>query len=169
MISFDGFGITLLSKVSTFVKSLVFNQSERAIEGRASIWLNYVENVRGYNLYFGMGKAYINSYTASINYEGHTAIHNGLAYFFACYGLVGFMTLISILCVIIFRIIKTRKINSFYPFMFIGLFLIAIIFVLAETEVLAISTSTPIFVFNVLLILLPQGLLYGCNNREVAE
>ena len=165
-ISFDGFGINILSKISTLVKSLLFNQSESAVEARSSIWLNYIENVRGYNMFFGFGKAYVSTYSASINHGGHTTIHNGLAYFFASYGLAGFMLLISLFGVVLFRIIKTRKINPFYPFMFIGLFLIALIFILAESEVLVVSSSTPIFVFNVLLVLLPQGMLFASRNKE---
>ena len=165
----NGFNLPILSKISSFVLDVLTHGAEYAAEGRAKIWLMFAQNVRTYNLFFGIGKANLNVYTKFVAKEGMSVIHNGLVYFFGSYGIVGFMLLVGLLGFVIFNLIKLRKINPNYPFIFIGLFIASFIFVLAESEVLIISSSAPIFMFNVLLVVLPQGLLLNYSNKKGEE
>lgn len=154
-----GFGIVPLQKVYNLITQLVIEKAGHAIEGRAELWLNYLENVRGYNLFFGMGKANVNIYTKSLSPEGQSTIHNGFAYFFASYGLIGFMVLLSLLCVVIFTIIKLWRNERWLVFILFGIMAASFSFILAEAEVLLISTSAPVVVYNILLVILPAGLV----------
>ena len=164
-----GFGVSFLNKVYNFLNNFIISKSERAVEGRSALWLNYLENVRGYNLFFGLGKSYVSIYTRMLTPETQHNIHNGFAYFFASYGLVGFFILISMLVVVVKNILNLWRINHYYVFLFGGILLAGISFVLAESEVIIISTSTPIFIFNVLTVILPAGLLYENSKRSVGE
>ena len=168
LLTTNGFNIPFLGKIAKYINSLIISKTGNALDGRASLWINYMENIRGYNLFFGMGKTYVNSYTNYLFPEGQSTIHNGLAYFFASYGLIGFMIFISLLCIVIYRIIMLWKINKLEVFLFMALVVSCLIFVLAEAEVLIISTSTPIFVFNVLTVILPAGILIK-NRKESVQ
>ena len=155
----NGFGVEILGKVCTYFVNFIVKRASGSAEARASLWLNYLQNVRGYNLFFGMGKAGVPYYTHSIVQEGQSGIHNGFANFFASYGLIGFIVLLILLFIVLMNILKIRKNNFLYSFLFLGIFAASIVFVLAESEVLIISTSNPVFIFNVLTVILPTGLL----------
>lgn len=166
----QGFGIQILNKVYKFLVNFIIGQSENALDGRASLWLNYMQNVRGYNLFFGMGKSYVSIYTKMLNPQSQSAIHNGFVYFFAAYGLVGFLLFICLLVIVIKNIISLWRINNFYVFLFIGILLAGLSFVLAEAEVLIISSSSPVFIYNLLVVILPAGLLFKKKSEmEVAQ
>ena len=165
----NGFGISFLSKICNYIKNFVFKRGSDALEGRSSLWLNYMENVRGYNLFFGMGKNYVNVYTKTLVPEGQSAIHNGFAYFFASYGLIGFIVLICLLCLVLRNILLNWRTNKLQTFLFLGVFAAALTFVLAESEVLIISSSTPIFVYNVLVVILPAALVLKNENNFKAN
>lgn len=166
-LSTNGFGVPILGKIANYFNKLIIDRSESAIAGRSALWLNYMENVRGYNLFFGMGKNYVNNYTYVLAKEGQSSIHNGLVYFFASYGLIGFIVFVSLLFVALSNIIKTWTIDKQQVFLFLALFFGAFSFVLAEAEVLIISSSTPIFIFNVLVVMLPEALLEKRNKERL--
>lgn len=155
----NGFGVPIFGKIAKYINNLIINRTDHALSGRTSLWLNYMENVRGYNLFFGMGKNHVNNYTHYLAKEGQSGIHNGLAYFFASYGLIGFTIFISLLFVVIWRIIQTWRIDKMQMFLFFALLLGVFSFVLAEGEVLIVSSSTPIFIFNVIVVMLPAALI----------
>lgn len=166
----QGFGVTILNKVYKFLVNFIIGQTGNALDGRASLWLNYMQNVRGYNLFFGMGKSYVSIYTRMLNPESQSAIHNGFVYFFAAYGLIGFLLFVCLLVLVIKNIISLWRINNFYVFLFIGILLAGLSFVLAEAEVLIISSSAPVFIYNLLVVILPAGLLLKKKNEmEVAQ
>lgn len=157
--STNGFGISFIGKITTYLNNFIISRTKNALEGRMIIWINYLQNVRGYNLFFGLGKAGVNTYTKTIIKEGQSSLHNGFAYFFASYGIVGFSLFFVLLITIIKNIFKIYKFEPWLFFILIALFISAIVFVLSEAEVLIISTSNPIFIFNVLLVMFPKGYL----------
>ena len=163
-----GLGISVLSKFINYFQKLIIERSGSAIEGRSALWLNYLENVRGYNLFFGMGKTYVNAYTRSLVKSGQSLIHNGFAFFFAAYGLFGFLILISLILIILKNIIHVWNDSKILVFVLLAIFSSSLIFMLAEAEVLVVSSSTPIFVYNLLLVILPAGIKYK-NNKRMEE
>lgn len=68
--------------------------------------------------------------------------------------------------IVIKNILKNWKTEKFFVFLFLGILFAALTFVLAESEVLIISTSTPIFIYNVLLVILPSGFLLKHDARK---
>lgn len=164
-----GFGVPLLSKISDFLVKFIINRGESAVESRASLWLSYMQNVRGYNLFFGMGKTNVGMYTRSLSQDSQAGMHNGLAYFFASYGLIGFSIFVGLLIYSIYCIVRLYSINHFYTFAFLGILLAGFIFVLAEAEVLIVSTSAPVFMYNVLSIALPIGLYKQSRYVKIKE
>lgn len=164
----NGFGVRFLGKIKDFLINFIINRSASAVESRQALWLNYMENVRGFNLFFGMGKANVFSYTKSLTPDRQSGIHNGFAYFFACYGLFGILTLAVLFYIVIRNFIKLWRSEKYLIFILFGALLASVSFILAESEVLIISTSIPIYVFNILLCVLPSGLCL-VNNKEVCN
>lgn len=164
-----GFGIPFLSKINDFLTKFIISRAENAVESRASLWLNYMQNVRGYNLFFGMGKTNVGMYSRVLTQDSLHGMHNGFAYFFASYGLIGFAILVGLLIYSIYSILKLFSINHFYTFAFLGILAAGIIFVLAEAEVLIVSTSAPVFMYNVLAIALPIGLIKKNEKEKLKE
>ncbi len=136
-------------------------------EGRSVIWLRLIENLRTYNLFFGLTKGGVATYSQVVTVEGQSSIHNGVAYFLASYGVFGFAIYLVLLAIVIKNIFKIWKINIAYMFFFIGTFGAALIFSLVEAEVLIVSGSNPIFVFNILLCSYCAGL--ANKNKETKE
>ena len=163
-----GFGVPILNKAYEFLMKFIINKAGSAVESRSSLWMNYAENVRGYNLFFGMGKNYVNSYTKMLQPDRQSAIHNGFAYFFASYGLIGFMLLISLILISIYKIIKLWRYERWLVFILLGIMCASISFILAEAEVLVVSTSAPVFIYNILLVILPAGLVNYYEHKGVA-
>ena len=122
-----------------------------AAKGRTEIWKRLVDNLRTYNLFFGLSKGGVSTYSQVITVEGQSGLHNGLAYFFASYGILGFSVYIIMLFVVIGRIIKLFSKHSGLSFVSFALLLSALVFSLSEAEVLVVSGSAPIFIFNIVL------------------
>lgn len=162
-----GFGIDFLGKIANYLINFIIGKSGNALNGRTSLWLNYLENVRGFNLFFGLGKAGVNTYTKSLVQEGQASIHNGLAYFFASYGLIGFCLLCVFIVFVVINICKLFKRDFYLAMILLAIFMCSISFVLSEAEVLVISSSNPIFVYNVLLVMFPIG--YLLKEKRKAE
>ena len=161
-----GFGVPILKKISDFLIKFIINRAEGAVESRSEIWLTFMQNMRGFNLFFGMGKANVNQYSRTLIIDSQSTIHNGIAYFIGSYGIIGFAIFVSLLVFAICYIVKTYRINQFYPFAFLGILLAGFIFVLAESEVLIISTSTPVFIYNILAVMLPIALCLKDEKRR---
>ena len=139
-----------------------------AAEGRTVIWVRLIENFRTYNIFFGLSKGGASTYSQVVTVEGQSSIHNGIAYFFASYGLLGFSIYLILFVIVGYRVISLWKINPSYMFILLGALGVALVFSLAEAEVLIVSGSNPIFIFNVLLCILPQGLLLKYyKKREI--
>ena len=129
------------------------------VEGRTAIWVRLIENFRTYNVFFGLSKGGVSTFSQLVTVEGQSSIHNGFAFFLASYGLFGFCVYLLLFALVIFRIIRLWKIRFEYVFIMAGTLGAALIFSMAEAEVLIVSGSNPIFVFNVLLCIFPQGLI----------
>lgn len=158
----------VLAKIYNVTYNFIIARVEGgATGGRTAIWMRLIENFRTYNIFFGLSKGGVDTYSRVITVEGQAGLHNGIAYFFASYGLFGLAVYLMLFVIVIYRIIRLWKVNPSYVFVLIGAISAALIFSLAEAEVLIVSGSNPIFVFNVLLCILPQGLLLKCQNEEV--
>lgn len=164
-----GFGVPILNKAYEFIYKFVVSKAGSAVESRTSLWMNYMENVRGYNLFFGMGKTYVNAYTKMLTPDALSAIHNGFAYFFASYGLIGFILLGALISIVVYRIVKLWKYERWFVFILLGFLCASISFILAEAEVLVVSTSAPVFIYNLLVVLLPAGLINYYEGRSVCN
>ena len=164
--SFHSSGI--LKKIYDYLVNFIFNRASNALGGRTSLWVNLVQNFRSYNFLFGFGKNGLSVYTKTLTPEGQSTLHNGIAYFLGSYGIFGFLLFIIVFAIILVRIINVSKVNLSYVFLMIAALLSCMTFVLAEAEVLIFSTSNPIFIYNVFLVVFPMGIVIKeSNNMEV--
>ena len=131
--------------------------SPRTISGRTEIWLRTIENLRTYNVFFGLSKSGSNAYSQVVLVQGQTSVHNGLAYFFLSYG--AFATVIYLLlnAIVIRDIFISRKISKSLFALSISSYICATIFTLVESEVFIVSSAIPIFIFNILLCVYLRG------------
>lgn len=131
--------------------------SINTIWGRTSIWYKTIENLRTYNLFFGLSKAGVNAFSKTVIIEGQNTLHNGFAYFMLSYGIFGFVVYLLLFATVIRRVSKIYKIDFGLSLCLFGFMGCAIIFSLAESEVLIVSGSNPIFIFNILLCSFSKG------------
>lgn len=139
-----------------------------ASQERTSIWLRLINAFRTYNLFFGLSKGGVSVYSQVITVEGQSALHNGLAFFFASYGIFGLAVYFILLLVLIIRILKLASFNSIFALVLAGGLCAAFSFSLLEAEVLIVSGSNPIFIFNVILCVFPRGIVLKLSEREVS-
>ena len=158
----------LLNKIYNYLYNFIFKRADSAVSSRTDLWMQYVENVRGYNFLFGMSKSLISPYVTSLQPQNNPGIHNGIAYFFASYGLIGFFVYIILFFIVLRRIFKLWKINFNYVFFFIGSLFACTAFVLAEGEVLIVSGSNLIFPYNVIIVIFSCG-VYLVEEKNYVE
>ena len=157
----------ILDKIYKITYNFIFGRlNEGTIFGRTSIWLRFVENLRTYNLFFGLSKGGVSTYSQVVTIEGQSSIHNGFAYFFGSYGLLGFSIYTILLVIVVRRIFRLFKYHKPLFFITLASFTAALVFSLAESEVLIISGSNPIFVFNILVCVFPQGYLVRIKKTK---
>ena len=163
---FNSLLVKVYNVINTYVISPIFNGVS---SGRTEIWTRLINNLRTYNLFFGLSKGGVSTYSQVITVEGQSMVHNGLVYFLASYGIVGFSVYIVLISIVFLRIIKLFRLDFDLSFVLLGLFFAALVFSLSEGEVLIVSGSNPIFVFNILLCVLPQGLIIKNIKRDTSE
>lgn len=157
----------ILEKIYNVTYNFIFGRlNGETIFGRTSIWLRLVENMRTYNLFFGLSKGGISTYSQVVTVEGQSAIHNGFAYFFGSYGVFGLFIYLILLALVIMRIFKLLKKNVLLFFTSIASLVVALVFSLVESEVLIVSGSNPIFIFNILVCVFPMGYLGKANCKK---
>ena len=157
-----------LTKVYSLLNTYFLERiSWGTIWGRTSIWYSTISNMRTYNLFFGLSKAGVNAYSKIINIEGQSTFHNGFAYFLMSYGVFGFSIYIILLSIVIMRLYRVAKYNTGLSMCLFGALCCAIIFTLSESEVLIVSGSNPIFIFNVLLCTFSTG--YYLKEKTINE
>lgn len=160
----------LLSKIYNVVNSYIISPITGGAAGeRTDIWIRLVDNMRTYNLFFGLSKGGVSTYSQVITVEGQSALHNGLVYFFASYGIFGFSIYLFLLMIVVARIIKLMSYNVNIAFVSFGILLVAFVFSLSEAEVLVVSGSIPSFIFNILICCFVGGLLKkeSCNINKM--
>jgi len=161
--SFHSEGI--LGKIYKVVNSYIISPvTGGAAAGRSAIWMRFVNNLRTYNLFFGLSKAGVSTYSQVITVEGQSTIHNGIAYFFGSYGLLGISIYFVLIAIVLHRIIKLGFIDLEKSFLLGALFVSALVFSLSESEVLIVSSSNPIYIFNILLCSFSEG--YWKKEKE---
>lgn len=157
-----GFFDKIYKVISSYIISPIMGG---AASSRTEIWTRFINNLRTYNLFFGLSKGGVATYSQAITVEGQSAVHNGFAYFFGSYGLLGIAVYLVLLFIVLYRIILLFKYDKGLTIMLFGLFVSAFVFSLSEAEVLIVSGSNPIFIFNILLCSFSKGIL--CHYSEV--
>ena len=142
-----------------------------SIDSRNFLSLAFFENTTPSVLFLGLSKGAVQTYMQGIILDGQSSIHTGFTYFFASYGLFGFVIYALLLFKVLKNIFKVARINSPVGFMLLGLFFATLIFNISECEILLISSSAAIFVFNILVVSYPKSLLIfdydaKLKNRE---
>lgn len=161
--------LPVLNKLYTLIDTYFLQRiSWSTLWGRTSIWYTTVNNLRTYNLFFGLSKAGVNAYSQIVNVDGQTTFHNGFAYFLMSYGVLGFSVYLIVLFIVIRRLFLCYKFNKGISLCLIGIFGCAFVFTLAESEVVIVSGSNPIFIFNVLLCTFSAGFYRKERTNEKA-
>lgn len=164
--SFHSSGI--LGKLYTVINSYIISPViGGAADGRTEIWMRFVNNLRTYNLFFGLSKGGVSTYSQVVTIEGQSSIHNGIIYFFGSYGILGISVYFILLTIVVYRVIRLGFNDLSKAFMLGSLLIAALVFSLSESEVLIVSGSNPIFIFNILLCSFSDGYLRKETRKEL--
>lgn len=149
----------LLEKIYNLFVNRFISKIVGGIDSRNFLSLAFFENTTPSVLFFGLSKGAVNSYMQGIILDGQSSIHTGFTYFFASYGLSGFVVYLFLLFIIVRNIFKIIKAKPGLGFMLLGLFFATLIFNFSECEILLISSSAAIFAFNILVVSYPRAVL----------
>ncbi|MCQ2975610.1 MAG: hypothetical protein MJ211_12485 [Bacteroidales bacterium] len=146
------------TKLGSLVNSILQTLADRGEQGagsRLTILFSFLEKFPATNLMFGFNKGLLEAYEYSVTPEIINSLHTGIAIYFGRTGLVGLLIYVLLLVKLISCICKITKNNILYGFIFFALFVSSLILNLAELEILITSSSATVFMFNILLVVLP--------------
>lgn len=147
-----------LASFYKLVNSLFLSRVNGGIWSRFYLVAEYFSKLDVNKFLFGLSKGGVNAYMRLATVEGQAGLHTGFVYFQACYGLVGSIVYAVLLFMVIRPILRVFKSDSALSLFLIGCFICTIVFNVSECEVLIVSGSTAIFMFNVICVVLPRGL-----------
>ena len=151
----NGFLNDLYKMIYSRFISRIFN----GIDSRNELSLIFFENANPSILFFGLSKGGVGEYMKNILPNGQSNIHTGFTYFFACYGLFGFLLYLFLIGCLLKSIRLIFNKDKIYGLILIGFFIATLIFNISECEILILSGSTAIFIFNILVVSYPKSLL----------
>ena len=112
---------------------------------------------------FGMGKAVQGTYMSMAS-NSSPGLHTGFVYFQACYGLIGSIFYASCMAMLLKDYVLIFRKKFLLGVILLACFVATLVFNLAECEVLIISGSAAIFIFNIICVVYPRGYLLHETN-----
>ena len=159
----------MLQKAYNLVVNRLILKIFGGIDSRNFLSLAFFENVNASLLFFGLSKGAVQTYMQGIILDGQSSIHTGFTYFFSSYGLFGFIVYLFLIFIVVKNIFKVTVVNISIGFMLLGLFFATLIFNISECEILIVSSSTAIFVFNILVVSYPKAILEFDKKYEMVR
>ena len=148
--------IKLISKFKDFIQNRFFGALSKAFSDRINTWIPSLKIMHGHTYFIGYPKGSL-YYAITISSNGaYHYPHNGFIQQFLCFGFLGVVLLLYSYSIICKRISKVRH-NSWIYKMLIIVFLVSIVFMTTETEIVIMSSSALVYVFNIIL---------SCNYKE---
>lgn len=151
------------SLVNSIVQTLI-DRSEQGAGSRFTILFSFLDKFPATNLMFGFNKGVLEAYEYSVTPEIINSLHTGIAIYFGRTGLVGLLIYIIFIIKLLSSICKITRKNVLYGFIFFALFVSSLILNLSELEILITSSSATVFVFNMLLVVLPLSETIECKE-----
>lgn len=151
-------------KFYKLVNTLFFSRVNNGIFSRFYLVEAYFRKMSSLSFLVGFSKGGVSAYMKLATVESNNGLHTGFVYFQACYGLAGSLLYAPLLFIVVknhFRILKKEMVLGA---ILIGCFICTVVFNLAECEVLIISGSAAIFMFNVINVVFATGYL---KNEKV--
>ncbi len=148
-----------LAKFYKLVNTLFFSKINHGIWSRFYLVKAFFKNLDPVHFLFGFSKGGVGGYMRAATVEGQAGLHTGFIYFQACYGLVGSALYFVLLAIVIRNVILVCKHNVPLGLIALASLISSFVFNFAECEVLIVSGSAAIFMFNVICVTFAKGYL----------
>ena len=153
-----------LAKFYHLVDTLFLKRVNQGIFSRFYLVRDFFGQLNLANFLFGFSKGGLTSYMRLATVEGQSALHTGFIYFQGCYGMFGSALYFALFFMVTKSIVRLSKKALFLGAPIVGCFLASCIFNLSENEVLILSGSGVIFLFNLTCVIFPKGYLLDEQN-----
>ena len=148
----------ILNRFYVLIDKMFLSKINHGIWSRFELVERFFRSLNGVTFLFGLSKGGVNAYMASVVMEG-PGLHTGFVYFQACYGLIATLLYAALLFRVLRNHVLLTKCAPIFGLGLLGCLLCTLVFNLSECEVLIISGSAPIFLFNIINVVLPEGLV----------
>ena len=171
LIAASSIGITLVLTVDAFhssglfeklyklVNTLFFSRINGGIFSRFYLVEAFFRKLDFTSFIFGFSKGGVNGYMRATTIEGQAGLHTGFIYFQACYGLLGSAVYFALFAIVLRNIVTLCRKHFAMGLVVLAGFICSCVFNLSECEVLIISGSAAIFMFNVICVVFAKGYL----------
>ncbi len=149
------------------VNSLFLNKVNGGIFSRFYIVKDYFNALSPTAFLFGLSKGGLEGYSAFANPES-PGLHTGFIIFQAYYGLIGSILYAVLLIIVLNNLVAVFRFNKTIALALLGCFICSLVFNLSEGEVLIMSGSAAVFVFNVLCVVFAKGFVEHEKEKVVA-
>ncbi len=145
------------AKVYQLINTLFLSRVNNGILSRFYLVDRFFSRLTPIEFIFGFSKGGVSGYMRQVTVEGQANLHTGFVYFQACYGIVGTIVYFLLLFIVIRNLYQLVKKDKYLGLAVLGCFVSSLIFNLSECEVLIVSGSAAIFMFNVICVTFTKG------------
>ena len=136
-------------------------------ESRFELLRAIMQNFPSVNLMFGIPKGTLDAYTRSLIPEMVNGLHSGIVIYFGRTGIIGSVIYIVLFISLMINYFSLFKKKPFCVFLFLAAFGSSLILNLAELEILIMSSSATVFMYNIICVVLPMSevkMEVNCNE-----
>ena len=148
----------VLKTIYDYVDRYFFSRINGGIFSRFYLIEEYFSGMTFWNFLFGLGKALQGNYMSAVSGDS-PGLHTGFVYFQACYGLFGSILYACAFLLVLRRIVLAAKQNIYLAGVMVGVLICSLVFNLAECTILIFSGSIGAYIFNLICVVLPGGVL----------
>lgn len=155
------------SPIGAFVYKIVdtlIKRGEVGAESRFDLIKGLFQNFSGVNLMFGFNKGVFDAYVRALLPELEVNIHSGFAIMFGRTGIFGFLLSLILFAFLIVLFVKNYRNNTLFMFILFATLASYLVMNVGESEILIFSCSGDVFLYNIILCMLP--LIYVGKSTE---
>lgn len=148
---------TGLGKKLFDIFNTLIHQGQTGGESRFELLRAIIQNFPGINLMFGIPKGTLDAYTRSLIPEMVNGLHSGIVIYFGRTGITGLVVYMLLFVSLLKKYFSLFKKKPFYVFLFLASLSSSLILNLAELEILIMSSSATVLMYNIVCVVLPMS------------
>ena len=145
--------------------AVLSDSGTKSADSRLNIVVRFLENFPAVNAFFGIPKGMLDTVFRGTVPELMNGMHTGIAIYFSRTGIIGIVIYLVLIAYLIYKICKNISVDVLFGFLLLATFGSSIILNLSELEILLMSSSMNVLMFNIIAVMIPVTELDLCEEK----